>query len=34
MIRARATCFWARLRSATIACKRARSSAETTGHTI
>ena len=34
MIRARATCFWARLRSATIAAKRARSSAETNGHTI
>jgi hypothetical protein len=34
MIRARATCFWARLRSATIASKRARSSAETNGHTI
>jgi hypothetical protein len=34
MIRARATCFWARWRSATIASKPARSSAETTGHTI
>ena len=34
MIRARATCFWARLRSATIASKPARSSAETKGHTI
>ena len=34
MIRARATCFWARLRSATIASKRARSSAETQGQTI
>jgi hypothetical protein len=31
MIRARATCFWARLRSATIASRRARSSAETNG---
>ena len=34
MIRARATCFWARLRSATIASRRARSSAETNGQTI
>ena len=34
MIRARATCFWARFRSATIASKRARSSAETNGQTI
>jgi hypothetical protein len=33
MIRARSTCFWAR-RSATIASKRARSSAETNGQTI
>ena len=32
-IRARATCFWARLRSATIASKRARSVAETQGQT-
>jgi hypothetical protein len=33
-IRARITCFWARLRSATIASKRARSCAETNRQTI
>jgi hypothetical protein len=34
MIRTRAIFFWARLRSATIASRRVRSSAETKGHTI
>ena len=34
MIRARAACFCGRLRSARIAAKRARSSAETKGQTV